>query len=113
MGILYPLHESVNAPKRIIITFAESPTTAPTIQAPVGGPTSSSETCSGDGSFTITASAAPHLDGCFEDAGVTTGDGSVFYTVASVTAGNAEVVVFSGENDNGDVSPGDKKRVLR
>lgn len=57
------------------------------------------DTCSGDGSFTITANAAPNLDGCFKD----TGSSTKAYTVSS-TATQNEVVVFAFETEAVNVS---------
>lgn len=69
----------------------------------VGGSSSIPDTCSGDGWFTITANAAPNLDGCFVDTEEDRPDGSLAYTVTGTT-GNAEIVVFSLVADDGDVS---------
>lgn len=70
----------------------------------IGGPTSILNTCSGDGSFTIEANAAPSMDGCFvytqEDDGP---DGSMAYTVSS-TADDEDIIVFLFATDDGDVS---------
>lgn len=57
--------------------------------------------CPEDGSFTITAGAAPELSGCYIAS--TTSDGMVVYTVSG-TSGQSEVVVVPLESDDGNVS---------
>lgn len=68
-------------------------------QVVAGGPPSVADTCSGDGSFTITANAAPNLDGCFKDTGLST----EVYTVSG-TDTQSEVAVLALETDGGNVS---------
>lgn len=79
------------------------PIIASTIQAAVGGPVPTADTCSGEGSFTITADAAPNLDGCFEVTEFSTDDVPATYTV-SATTDTAQIVVASVLLDSGDVS---------
>lgn len=57
--------------------------------------------CPGDASFTIIAQAAPEFSGCY--IGSTTDDGVAVYTVSG-TASQSEIVVFSLEDDGGNVS---------
>lgn len=64
---------------------------------------SSTSTCTGDGSFTISASAASTLDGCFQEADSSGTDTTVAYTVSG-TSDDAEIVVTPVESDGGDVS---------
>lgn len=64
---------------------------------------SSTDTCPGDGSFTVSASAASILDGCFEEVNFSTGGSTVVYTVSG-TSDTAEFVVSPVEGDSGDVS---------
>ena len=64
-------------------------------------------TCTGDGSFTITANAAPALSGCYLDTGVTAADadGTVAYTVSGTTTVTEIYVISIANDDTGDVSP--------
>lgn len=75
------------------------PTIASANQVFESGPPSVADTCSGDGSFTITANAAPNLDGCFKE----TGSSTEVYTVSG-TATQSEVAVLALEDEGGNVS---------
>lgn len=59
------------------------------------------DTCPGDGSFTITANAAPELSGCFT--GSTRSDGLFMYTVSGTTT-QYEASVITFEDEDGNVS---------
>lgn len=76
---------------------------AVTNQDSVDGPPLSSDTCGGDGSFTIAANASPNLNGCYVQAEASKNLSSFAYTLSGTT--NAlEVIVFSVVTDDGDVS---------
>lgn len=64
---------------------------------------STSVTCAGDGSFSITASAAPDLEGCFDEISSLGTDDTVVYTVSG-TSDTAEIVVTPIGSDSGGVS---------
>lgn len=95
----------------------ESAVIAPANQPSFGRSPLVSDTCSGDGSFTITASAAPNLDGCYKDTFETLQEGSFVYS-RSGGATEPEVGVFSLTTDDGDVSReapsiGHRKRIFK
>lgn len=68
-----------------------------------GDDSESANTCAGDGSFTITAKAAPELNGCFVDSVFSGAGGKILYTLSG-TMNTTEIFVTAVENDTGDVS---------
>lgn len=76
---------------------------ASTRQVTVTEPPTRSNTCSGDGAFTITANSAPQLDGCFKGTGEPPDGVSAAYTVSGVVD-TPEITVFSLEDTDGNVS---------
>ena len=76
---------------------------ASTKQNSVGRSIPVANTCSGDGSFTITADAAPVLGGCFKDTGVTSESLVETYTVSG-TLTQSQVVAIALNIDEDTVS---------
>lgn len=83
-------------------TFTVFSTLAPRNQD-TGDDSESANTCAGEGSFTITAKAAPELNGCFADSVISGADEKMFYTLSG-TMNTTDIFVTAVENDTGDVS---------
>lgn len=117
-SILPQHHLPINAHPNVSVQCCpESAVIAPANQPSFGRSPLVSDTCSGDGSFTITASAAPNLDGCYKDTFETLQEGSFVYS-RSGGATEPEVGVFSLTTDDGDVSReapsiGHRKRIFK
>lgn len=90
-------------PERAISPRLICPMIATTRQLTVTEPPTRSNTCSGDGYFTITANSAPQLNDCFKGTGEPPDGVSAAYTVSGVVD-TPEVTVFSLEDSDGNVS---------